>query len=94
MQHAQPDDPQHCAAMHAEPPSPRTFLTDPDGDDHEYRNIRYTKYGPKGGIWEQASVRMRGPPRQRQKGFDSCWLCGSEMRSHERTWTRPSWRRK
>jgi len=92
MQHAQSDDPQDCA-MCAAPSSPRTFLTGPDDCNHEYRNIRYEKYGPRGAIWEQACVRMCGPPRRRQKGFDSCWLCGSERRSHRRTWTRPSWRR-
>eukprot|EP00969_Alexandrium_andersonii_P085745 3780016-Alexandrium_andersonii.AAC.1 len=62
------------------PSSPRTFSTDPDNSDSEYRNLRYTKRGPKGGIWEQAHVRMCGPPRERQKGPYACWLCGSELR--------------
>ena len=73
---------------------PRTFCTEPDDYNSEYRNLRYTKRGPKGGIWEQAHVRMCGPPHQRQKGPDACWLCGSQLRAHKRTWTRPSWRRK
>ena len=78
------------------PPGPRTE-TAYDGEECiAWNNLRYVKWGPKGGKWERGYVRVaaQGPPvEQRRHGIGFCWLCNAMLKEHHRKWTRPSWTR-
>ena len=66
-------------------------------DCREWRNLRYVKWGPKGGEWGKGSARVvaAGPPlEQLRRGDRQCWLCNAELKQHKRKWTRPGWTRK
>ena len=66
-------------------------------DGTPWRNLRYVKWGPKGGVWERrfAQVAAHGPPMEEQRsGMCSCWLCNAKLTVHKRKWTRPGWTRR
>ena len=79
------------------PPGLRTD-TKWDGEDCVYRqNLRYVKWGPKGGKWEvkTAPVVAEGPPPEElRQGMCFCWLCNAKLNEHYRKWIRPSWTRR
>ena len=62
-----------------------------------WRNLRYVKWGPRGGVWERqcAQVVAHGPPKEELRwGEHYCWLCNAALKEHRRTWTRPGWKKK
>ena len=66
-------------------------------DCREWRNLRYVKWGPKGGEWEKGSAQVvaAGPPLEElRRGDRQCWLCNARLKEHKRKWTRPGWTRK
>ena len=66
-------------------------------DCRPWRNLRYVKWGPKGGEWEKgyAQVVAAGPPLEElRRGDRQCWLCNASLKEHKRKWTRPGWTRK
>ena len=75
----------------------RTEKTYDRADCHEWRNFRYIKWGPKGGVWERgfAQVVAAGPPNENLRSSEyCCWLCNAKLQVHKRKWTRPGWTRK
>ena len=75
----------------------RTETTYDCEDCNPWRNLRYVKWGPKGGVWERrfAQVVANGPPKEELRSSEySCWLCNAKLKEHKRTWTRPGWTRK
>ena len=78
----------------AMPSGPRTYSAYDCDDGHPHCNKRYTKWGPKGGVWEREWVRLIGPPvEERRQCLDCCWLCNAKLKVHRRNWTRPGWTR-
>ena len=78
------------------PPGPRTEMCYDVEDGMPWRNLRYVKWGPKGGRWEQryVPVAAQGPPHEeRRQNMGCCWLCNTELMQHHRKWTRPQWTR-
>ena len=78
------------------PPGPRTDTAYDCEDRAPWRNLRYVKWGPKGGVWERRFVPVVtvGPPmEERRRVIGSCWLCNAKLNTHERKWTRPEWTR-
>ena len=79
------------------PPSgPRTEMYYDVEEGKPWRNLRYVKWGPKGGRWEQryVPVAAKGPPHEeRRQNMGCCWLCNTELMQHHRKWTRPQWTR-
>ena len=78
------------------PPGPRTEKCYDVEDGLPWRNLRYVKWGPKGGRWEQryVPVAAKGPPKEeRCQNMGCCWLCNTELMQHYRKWTRPQWTR-
>ena len=78
------------------PPGPRTETAYDCEEGAPWRNLRYVKWGPKGGVWERQFVRVvaHGPPmEERRPGIGSCWLCNAKLNVHNRKWTRPGWTR-
>ena len=66
-------------------------------DCRQWHNLRYVKWGPKGGEWEKgyAQVVAAGPPLEElRRGDRQCWLCNASLKEHKRKWTRPGWTRK
>ena len=75
----------------------RTETTYDCEDCKPWRNLRYVKWGPKGGVWERrfAQVVANGPPKEELRSSEySCWLCNAKLKEHKRKWTRPGWTRK
>ena len=78
------------------PPGPRTEMYYDVEEGKPWRNLRYVKWGPKGGRWEQryVPVAAKGPPHEeRRQNMGCCWLCNTELMQHHRKWTRPQWTR-
>ena len=78
------------------PAGPRTEKCYDVEDGLPWRNLRYVKWGPKGGRWEQryVPVAAKGPPHEeRRQNMGCCWLCNTELMRHHRKWTRPQWTR-
>ncbi len=79
---------------------PRNVRTDDKYDCFDcrpWRNLRYVKWGPKGGEWEKgyAPVVAAGPPLEQLRwGEHQCWLCNATLQQLGRQWTRPAWTRK
>ena len=64
---------------------------------HMWSNLRYVKWGPRGGRWitENTNVAAHGPPpQQRRPDMLCCWLCHAELQEHHRKWNRPAWIRR
>ena len=62
-----------------------------------WRNLRYVKWGPRGGRWvkEFHTVAAHGPPpTERRPNIKCCWLCNAELQEHHRKWNRPEWSRR
>ena len=75
----------------------RTEKTYDCEDCNPWRNLRYVKWGPKGGVWERrfAQVVAAGPPNEELRSSEySCWLCNAKLKEHKRKWTRPGWTRR
>ena len=78
------------------PPGPRTETAYDCEEGAPWRNLRYVKWGPKGGMWEKqyVPVAAHGPPvEERRHGIGFCWLCNAKQNEHKRKWTRPGWTR-
>ncbi len=93
----QDSDSEDSDSEHVVPSNLRTDRNYDCTDGIPWRNLRYVKWGPKGGERGKgyAAVVAAGPPlEERRSGEHQCWLCNAELQEHKRKWTRPGWTRK
>ena len=65
-----------------------------EDDDMTYHNMRYVKFGPNGGAWQEHKVSLTGPPPPKaRKDTSGCWLCNAPLKCRQLQWTRPPWMR-
>ena len=93
----QDSDSEDSDSQHVVPSNLRTDRNYDCTDGIPWRNLRYVKWGPKGGERGKgyAEVVAAGPPLEElRRGDRQCWLCNASLKEHKRKWTRPGWTRK